>query len=44
LPPFAFIPAAVAASMLVGLALYLSVERPMTRALQARAAGLLRRA
>ena len=44
LPPFAFIPAAVAASALVGLALYLAVERPMTRALQSGAAALLRRA
>lgn len=40
-PPWVFIPALVLISVLVGIALYRLVERPMTRALQARAARLL---
>lgn len=44
LPPIAFIPAATAASMVAGVVLYLALERPMTRALQARARPILRAA
>lgn len=42
LAPWAFIPAAVALSCAAGVALYLLLERPITRALQARAGRLLK--
>lgn len=40
-PAWAFIPTALALSCVAGLALYAMLERPMTRALRSRAAGML---